>query len=154
VRLAAGEAFADAVLPLRVLIVAAALMPVNGLLGYLMIAMHRERDTLWLNVLALALNIGLNVALIPTYGVAAAAWVATASELVILVSALWLVHHYAGFVPSFRVPSRALAAGAVMAGAMAAVGSSMAPAVVVGFAAYLGTLYLLRVHAALRGTVG
>jgi O-antigen/teichoic acid export membrane protein len=146
IRLAAGSAFATAVSPLRVVIVAAALMPVNGLLGYLLIAMHRERDALWLNVVALVVNVGLNLALIPSYGVTAASWIATSSEAVILIGALVLVRRYAEFAPAVRVPVRAGAAGAVMVLAMLAVGSTPAVAVVVGAAGYVLALYVLRVH--------
>jgi O-antigen/teichoic acid export membrane protein len=150
VQLAAGSAFGSAVGPLRIVIVAAALMPVNGLLGYLLIALRRERDALWLNVIALAVNVVLNVALIPSYGVTAAAWIATSSELVILAGVLVLVRRYAGFTPALGVSLRAVAAGAVMAGAMLAVGSHPAVAVVVGIAAYALGLYALRVHRIVR----
>jgi O-antigen/teichoic acid export membrane protein len=146
VRLAAGSAFASAVGPLRVLIVASALMPVNGLLGYMLIALHRERDCLWLNVLALVLNVGLNVALIPRYGVTAAAWVCTGSEVVILAGALWLARRYAGFRLSTDVPARALCAGAFMFFAMWFTDAELAVATVVGVSAYALALYLLRVH--------
>jgi O-antigen/teichoic acid export membrane protein len=146
VHLAAGAAFDRAVGPLRIVIVAAALMPVNGLLGYLLIALRRERDALWLNVVALAVNVVLNVALIPRFGVTAAAWIAISSELVILVGVLVLVRRYAGFTPAVGVSLRATAAGAVMAGAMLAVGSRPGLAVVVGAGVYALALYVLRVH--------
>ncbi|MDX6472618.1 MAG: hypothetical protein QOK22_1434, partial [Gaiellaceae bacterium] len=146
VRLAAGSAFGSAVGPLRIVIVAAALMPVNGLLGYLLIALRRERDALWLNVVALGVNVGLNLALIPRFGVTAAAWIATSSELVILVGVLVLVRRYAGFTPALGIAVRAVAAGAAMAGAMLAVGSHAAAAVAAGAAAYALALYVLRVH--------
>jgi O-antigen/teichoic acid export membrane protein len=146
IRLAAGEAFTASVSPLRIVIVAAALMPVNSLFGYLLIAMRHERDALWLNIVALVMNVALNVALIPRYGVIAAAWIGTASEVVILVGVLVLVRRYAGFAPTVRVPLRAIAAGAVMVPVMLAVESRPAVAIAVGAAGYVLALYILRVH--------
>jgi O-antigen/teichoic acid export membrane protein len=146
IRLAAGEAFTASVSPLRIVIVAAALMPVNSLFGYLLIAMRHERDALWLNIVALVMNVALNVALIPRYGVIAAAWIGTASEVVILVGVLVLVRRYAGFAPAVRVPLRAIAAGAVMVPVMLAVESRPAVAIAVGAAGYVLALYILRVH--------
>jgi O-antigen/teichoic acid export membrane protein len=146
VHLAAGEAFSASVSPLRIVIVAAALMPVNSLFGYLLIAMRHERDALWLNIVALVVNVALNLALIPRYGVLAAALIGTASEVVILVGVLVLVRRYADFVPAVRVSLRAIAAGVVMVPVMLAVGSQPAAAVALGAAAYVLALYLLRVH--------
>jgi O-antigen/teichoic acid export membrane protein len=108
--------------------------------------MRHERDALWLNIVALVVNVVLNLALIPRYGVIAAAWIGTASEVVILVGVLVLVRRYAGFAPSLRVPLRGIAAGAVMVPVMLAAGSRPAAAVAVGTAGYVLALYFLRVH--------
>lgn len=147
VRLATGSEFDAAVSPLRILIVAAAFMPVNALLGHLVIALRREARALWLNVLALVVNVALNVALIPAYGVVAAAWVFLASELVIFASGIWLAYRYARFTLPVALPLRAVAAGALMGAAMVAVGGRPAAALPAGASAYLLALWLLRAHA-------
>lgn len=113
----AGDAFAGAADALRILLFAGGLAFVNGLFGYALIARDRQRDTLWLNVTALALNLALNVALVPEYGIDAAAATAVASELVILAGGLWLVRRHLGVVPAPGMALRAVAA----AGAMTAV---------------------------------
>jgi hypothetical protein len=75
-----GDAFANAEGPLRVLLCAAALGCVNGLLGNALIARGLQVAALWLNAGALTANVALNVALVPSQGVMAAAWVAVACE--------------------------------------------------------------------------
>jgi O-antigen/teichoic acid export membrane protein len=110
----AGDAFADAADPLRILLFAGALMFVNGLFGYALIARDRQRDTLWLNVTALTVNLALNLALVPRYGIEAAAATAVVSELVILVGGLWLVRRHLGIVPRAGMVLRAGTAAAVM----------------------------------------
>ncbi|MBJ7328860.1 MAG: flippase [Solirubrobacteraceae bacterium] len=114
----AGEDFADAADPLSILLFAAALMFVNGLLGYALIARDRQRDTLWLNVAALTCNLALNVALVPEYGIEAAAATAVVSELLILGGALWLVHRHLGILPGPGMLFRAVAAAAAMTGVL------------------------------------
>lgn len=114
----AGSAFAGAADPLRILLFAAALMFVNGLLGYALIARDRQRDTLWLNVTALTVNLALTVALVPRYGVVAAAATAVVSEVVILGGALWLVRRHLEIVPRGGMVLRAGAAAAAMTGVL------------------------------------
>lgn len=114
----AGPDFAGAADALRILLFAGGLAFVNGLFGYALIARDRQRDTLWLNLTALGCNLGLNLALVPTYGIDAAAATAVASELAILAGGLWLVRRHLGIVPSPAMLARATAAAAVMTGAL------------------------------------
>ncbi len=118
VAVVAGDAFAGAADPLRILLFAGGLAFVNGLLGYALIARDRQRDTLWLNVTALALNLALNIALVPTYGIDAAAATAVVSELAILAGGLWLVHRHLRFLPAPGMVLRAVAAASVMTGVL------------------------------------
>lgn len=150
VRLVAGAKFEASVTPLRILAVGAALMFVNGLFGYLLIALDRQKDALWLNVAALVFNVGLNVALIPAYGATAAAAVATTSEVLILAGALVLGARFAGFVPALGVTVKALAAGGIMALVIAAADANLAVSIVLGAVVYVAVLSLLRVHVALE----
>ena len=110
-----GDGFAGAATPLRILLAAAAIGFVNGLYGHALIARDRQLSALWLNVLALVLNVALNIALVPPYGIQAAAWTALGCELVLLAGSGWLVHRHLGYRPSFaglaRVAPAALAMG-------------------------------------------
>jgi O-antigen/teichoic acid export membrane protein len=113
-----GEQFEAAATPLRILLVAAAIGFVNGLYGHALIARNLQLAALWLNVLALALNVGLNIALVPAHGVEAAAWTALGCELVLLAGSGWLVRRHLGYLPSFVALARALPAAALMAAAV------------------------------------
>lgn len=144
VELVGGSGFAGAADPLRLLLFAAALSFVNGLLGYALIAGDRQRQTLWLNVVALVLNVALNLALVPRYGIDAAAATAVGSELAILAGSWWLMHRYLGFFPRVGALPRALVAAGAMTGALwLARDASLAVLAPLAPAVYLPLLYAL-----------
>lgn len=149
VRIVAGEEFEPAVGPLRLVMVGAAIAFVTTLLGYLIVALDRQLQALWLSVVALALNLGLNLLLIPEYGYWAAAAIATATDFTILVGLLWLMHRFAGFTPSLGVTMRAAVGGALLFAAAFALRGNLAAAVLAGATVYAAALYVLRVPQAL-----
>jgi O-antigen/teichoic acid export membrane protein len=110
VALTAGSGFAGAVTPLRLLLVAGALITVNSLLGFTIIAAGRQLQALWLNVGVLTVNLALNAALVPAYGIDAAAAVTVGCELALLAGGLLLLRRFLGFVPGPRMLPRALLA--------------------------------------------
>jgi O-antigen/teichoic acid export membrane protein len=73
-------------------------------------------SALWLNVLALVFNVGLNLLLIPRYGIVAAAIITVASELLILAGSYFLMRRYFNFFPAPRTLFPAIVAAVVMAG--------------------------------------
>jgi O-antigen/teichoic acid export membrane protein len=115
VRLAAGHGFGGAVAPLRLLLPAGALIAVNGLFGFAIIAARRQRQALWLNVTALTFNVALNFALVPAHGIVAAAAITLASEALILAGSWVLMRRWLGFFPSAGKLPRVAAAAVVMA---------------------------------------
>ena len=116
IELAGGDDFKDAAEPLRILLAAGALAWINGVFGYALIARDRQASALWLNLSALAFNVGLNFLLIPRYGIVVAAIVTVASELLILVGSYSLMRRYFDFFPVPRTLVPALAAAAAMGG--------------------------------------
>jgi O-antigen/teichoic acid export membrane protein len=118
VDLAGGSGFADAAEPLQILLVAGALAWVNGVLGYALIARGRQTSAVWLNVIALAFNVALNLLLIPRYGIVVAAVVSVASELLILAGSYPLMRRYFSFFPWPRTLPAALVCAAVMGGVL------------------------------------
>ena len=82
--------------------------------GYALIAKERQASALWLNVSGLVFNVGLNFALVPTYGIVAAAVVTVASEVLILGGSYLLMRRNFGFFPSPRMLVPTLAVAAVM----------------------------------------
>lgn len=135
-RLLGGDGFAAAAAPLRVLLAASALGFLNGVFGHALIAAGRQAVTLWLNVVALGLNVGLNVALVPSQGIQAAAWVALGCEGLILVAGLWLVRRHLGLGFSFAILVRCGPAGAAMAAAVWPVREALWLIVPLGAAVY------------------
>jgi O-antigen/teichoic acid export membrane protein len=138
VDLVAGEEFADSAEPLRILMVGAAFAFLASLFLFALIALDRQRRVLSLTLVALVVNLVLNFALIPSFSYTAAAIIATATQLVIVIGALYLVRRYTGFLPSLRVSVRAALAGAVVLGALAVLPTPLVVSLVVG-----GLLYAL-----------
>ena len=136
-RLVGGPEFAAAADPLRLLLLAAAIAYLSGLLGYALIAAGRQRDTLWLSLAALVANLALNVALVPAHGITAAAAVALASEVLLLTGGWLLVRRRLGVAVVPERPLAPLVAAVVMAAAVWPVRErSLAVSVPVGVAVY------------------
>jgi O-antigen/teichoic acid export membrane protein len=144
VRLIGGDDFEGAADTLRILLFAGALAFVSGLFGMALIAGDRQRSALRLAIAALAFNVPLNFALVPSLGIDAAAAVAVASELLLVVGGGLLVRRELGLAPRLRLLWRALAAAAVMAGVLALVDDwSLALLVPLGAALYTAGLWAL-----------
>jgi O-antigen/teichoic acid export membrane protein len=157
IHLVAGHSFDGSITPLRVLLVAAALSWVNGVFGYALIAKERQATALWLNVTALIVNVGLNLALVPAYGIVAAAVVTVASEILILAASRPLMRQHLGFFPR----PGTLGAAVVAASAMAAVlwplrHGPLAALLPLGVVLYMGLVYAISPtsRAALAGLRG
>jgi O-antigen/teichoic acid export membrane protein len=114
-RLVAGDDFEAAATPLRLLLCAALPAWVSGLLGYALIAAGRQGSVLALSVAALAGNVALNLALVPSYGPDAAAAVALCSEAFLVAGGWLLVRRHLDVAPRLALLWRALPAAAVMA---------------------------------------
>ena len=137
VKLVAGDGFAEAAGPLRILLFAGALAAVSGLLGYALIAGGRQASALRLALVALVVNLALNFALVPSLGIEAAAAVAVACEVLMVGGGLWLVRRELDLRPRFRIAWRVLVAAAVMAAVLAAVPTdSLAVLLPLGVAVY------------------
>jgi O-antigen/teichoic acid export membrane protein len=94
---------------------------VSGLFGHALIAGGRQASALRLGLIALAFNLVLNLAVIPPWGIEAAAAVAVASEVLLVSGGLFLVRRELGLTPRFALLWRVLVAAAVMGGVLALV---------------------------------
>jgi O-antigen/teichoic acid export membrane protein len=150
VRLVGGESFEDSAGPLRILMVGAAFAFLASLLLFALIALDRQRNVLFLTVVALVVNLALNLALIPSYGYMAAAAIATGTQAVIVVGALLLVRQAIRFVPSWRIPLRAAVAGAATLAALFLIPLPLAAGVAAGGTLYAIMLLALRVDRELQ----
>jgi len=144
IELAGGDDFQDAATPLRILLAAGALAWVNGVFGYALIARNRQASALWLNLTALAFNVGLNFLLVPRYGIVVAAIVTVASEVLILIGSYPLMRRYFDFFPLPRTLAPALLAAAAAGALMWLLDDAPLPVpVALGAAAYGGLLWAL-----------
>ena len=144
VDLAGGDDFAGSADPLRILLAAGALAWINGVFGYALIAAERQGAALWLNVTALAFNVGLNFLLIPPYGIEAAAFVTVGSELLILAGSYYLMRRYFQFFPVPRTLAPAVAVAAAMGGLLWLLDDVPVPVLVpLGAAIYGGAMWLV-----------
>jgi O-antigen/teichoic acid export membrane protein len=150
VRALAGSGFEATVTPLRIVIVGGGLMFINGLFSYLLIAVGRQTTLLWVGLATLALNLGLNVALIPAYSYTAAAAVATGSEALGLLTLFVLVWRAVRFAPQLTVTAKAALAGSLMVVCLAFTPSNLALMITVGVCVYAAALLLLRTHVSLE----
>jgi O-antigen/teichoic acid export membrane protein len=141
VRLVAGESFADSTLPLRILMLGAAFSFLASLFLFALIALDRQHNVLLLTLVALVVNLALNLALIPSFSYTAAATIATGTQFVIVAGAAYLVWRYTGFVPGSRVAVRAAIAGTAVLVALAATPAPFAVSLIAG--AFLYGILLL-----------
>jgi O-antigen/teichoic acid export membrane protein len=118
IRVIAGEDFADAAWVLRVLTLALGISYLSGVYGNALPALGRQNQLFRWSLVVLAVNLAVNLALIPPFGVEGAAVAVVLSELV----GFAVVRHLYGQVGSGLWPSlepRMLLAGALMVAAMA-----------------------------------
>ena len=86
IRLLLGVAFADAATVLVILMAAAALNYANQVGTATLLSWNRERAQMYVQVAGAVLNVGLNVVLIPVYGLIGAAVATVASEAAVCIA--------------------------------------------------------------------
>ncbi len=110
------SATAETALALRIAAATQLLCTGVGSVNYLLLMSGRQRDTLYNAVPAVLLNLGVSVALIPTWGIAGAAVGNAAGMLVANFVGLWQVKKHLGIHPFHAGLARPLGAGLVVAG--------------------------------------
>jgi O-antigen/teichoic acid export membrane protein len=145
VRLFAGPAYAAADVPLRLLLLSLPFTFVTMFLVSLAIASGRQASVAWLTAGGVALNLVLNLALVPRYSYVAAASATLASEVAGTVALAALARRWFGLRLSVRTPVRATAAALVSAAAASAiVPLGIAAAVATGAVVYAAGALLFR----------
>ncbi|HET6998424.1 MAG TPA: flippase [Solirubrobacterales bacterium] len=76
---------------LTILIAAFIPICIGNVAGNMVVAMDLQRRYIWFAALGLVFNVGLNLILIPKYGIEAAAWVTLLTEVVVVSLSLWMV---------------------------------------------------------------
>lgn len=100
---------------IKVLLIATGSIFIAGLFGYAIVALGEQKRMIKFNVINAILSVIGYLIFIPRYGYWGAAWMTVASELLILITALWVIKKTLGFTPSLNRSLRVLAASGVMA---------------------------------------
>ena len=118
-----GASFAAAAPALPVLMAAFVLISFGYLFGYLVVVVEIQKWFVLFALIAVFVNVGLNLLLIPPFGFQAAAWITVVTELVVLSLTARLVMRRLDMKPDLRRLGRITAAaaltGAVVFGARA-----------------------------------
>ena len=146
-----GSAGSD--IALRLLLVAMSLASISNLFGYTLLAGNEQRGLLVVNAIAVAMNIGLNIAVIPKYGFVGAATASIISQIFVVIALGHLVRRRVNVLPRLKVARKAIIAAVLMAivvryghGAIADMGSrGLLILLPLGGLVYVGGLCILRV---------
>lgn len=94
-----GSDFSDAGPALPLLMATFVVVSLGYLTGYLIIAYDLQRRFLAIAVGALVFNVATNLALVPSYGFMAAAWLTLATEVLVMTASMWILCRRMGIVP-------------------------------------------------------
>ena len=144
-RLLFGADFADAAPALPLLMATFVVVSLGYLTGYLIVAYNLQRRFVLIAIGALVFNVGTNLALVPSYGFMAAAWLTLATEVLVMSLSMWIVCSRMGIVPAGEGLGRIVAAATVTG--LAAWGLREAGLPTVVWVAAAATLYAVLVIA-------
>jgi O-antigen/teichoic acid export membrane protein len=99
-RLLFGADFTDAARALPLLMATFVVVSLGYLTGYLIVAYNLQRRFLAIAVGALVFNVAANLALVPSYGFMAAAWLTLATEVLVMSLSMWIVCSAMGVTPT------------------------------------------------------
>jgi O-antigen/teichoic acid export membrane protein len=142
VTVALGSEYDGAVVLLRVLSIAGLVSVMSNFVGTLMVATKRTRTLFIQNFLALSLNFGGNVWLLPRVGVIASAWLTAATELLVCVGALLVMTRQVDFRGAIRISWRPVVAMGAAAAAGFALPGAQGPALLVASLVYAAIVTL------------
>jgi O-antigen/teichoic acid export membrane protein len=145
VHLAAPHGFDQSILALRILAPSVALLFVNNAFIYTLTAMNRQLDFTRLSLVTLAVNLALNLLLIPFYGYLGSAAASTLTEVALFAGGWWLLRRQSMQLAVVGSVARVLASSILMGVVVYLIRSwPLALVVVLGAGVYLGALVGLR----------
>ena len=143
-RFLVGTKYDSAAQLLSILSLACLVGSVSQLLSIPLVASVRMRALMLQNSVAVAFNIGLNIALIPVFGPVACAWLTVGTELIVCVGAAWTVFHMMKIRFALGKSPRCLIVTVVAGAAGAALLPVSLPiSLLVSAAIFAGGLYLV-----------
>jgi O-antigen/teichoic acid export membrane protein len=108
-----GPEFDGAVDLLRILSLAGVIGVASNLVGTILVAKSIVRPLVIQNAVAITLNVVANLVLVPRHGVAAAAWITVATELVVCTGGILVLRRHLDLLPWLTAAARPVAAAAM-----------------------------------------
>jgi O-antigen/teichoic acid export membrane protein len=136
-----GDEFGDAAGPLRLLAPAIAMLGIVSLSNAVITSRRDPRIVMYITAAIAALNVGMNIILIPPYEESGAAAAMLISEVLFATSTLAVAVRTVGGVSWIRMLAGPLAAAGAMAAVVLALSGVPLVALAAGFAVYLAVLY-------------
>jgi O-antigen/teichoic acid export membrane protein len=137
--------FHNAARVLQILIFAAATIFIGNLFGNAVVAINRQRTMMWLYLMVAIVSLIGYLIFIPRYSYFGAAGMTVVSELMVTISAAWIVCRAAKIWLSLKVVGKALLASSIMAVVLYLLGSAnIIVLLVVGIVVYAVALLALR----------
>ncbi|MEX2246004.1 MAG: oligosaccharide flippase family protein [Dehalococcoidia bacterium] len=118
VQLIGGDQFLPAVRNLRIVSAAFAFIWVSSLVNYSLIAVGRQTMLIPIAFVGLAVNLGVNLTLIPAFGSEGAAAATASTEAAVLACGLFVLSRYIGGLPSFSVAGKLLTVSGIITGVL------------------------------------
>jgi O-antigen/teichoic acid export membrane protein len=139
-----GNGYTDAAALLRVLVLAAVVSLVNNVLSTVLLALGKGPRMLLQNSVGLAANVVLNIALVPSYGVAASAWATLITEGVVCAASVHALSGRVNLAMSGAVSVKPALAVTASAGAAVALYRWQLPALLLSCGGFLAVTTVLR----------
>ena len=138
------QLFPQSIPSLRILALAIVFLFVNSAFTAMLYAIDRQDLFAWTTAIAVVVNVGLNLAFIPSFGYLAASAITVVTEAAFSVAGWWFVARVER-LPWLRVSWRTLLAGLVMGAAVIPLASRpLYVAAPIGILVYAAALWLLR----------
>ena len=137
--------FEQSIPALRILAPSVALLFVNNAFIYTLTAINRQLDFTRLALFSLAVNVALNLVLIPPYGYLGAAAASTITEVALFAGGWWLLRRHLASLSVLGSVARVLASAAIMGVVVYSVRSwPLAVVIILGAVIYVVALIGLR----------
>ncbi len=145
--LIAGDDFAGAGAPLRILLLAFVAATSSTLFGHTIVALQKQRSVIWVYGVDAVLSLAAYLFFIPRFGMTGAAWATFGSELFAAIILATVVIRTTRVTIALDVLIRVALASAVMALALELAGDlSAIVSILIGGGMYCATLMLLGIH--------
>ena len=102
IKIIAGEAFHASAPILKIIMLALGFIFFGNLFNNILIAAKLQKLLLYILSACAIFNLSLNLIFIPKYSYYATAWTSVATEMLVVILSLWIIHRKLNFLPSMK----------------------------------------------------